>query len=277
MYFPGFFVSTQPASNKKEKKGEINMNTFFTNIMENTVFVLEFLAIAAVLVLVAVLAEKVIQKKNNEQAKILTTKKVAMIGMFSAIAGVLMAVAEFPLFFAPGFYKVDPSELPVLICGFAFGPVAGVLTELIKIIIKLIFRPTSTAFVGEFANFCVGCSFILPATVIYHMKKKKSVAIIGCVVGTLVMTVFGTLFNAVYLLPAFAVLYHAPIDSFIAAGNAINAGVHDIYSFVALCVAPLNLVKGTGVSILTFLVYKPLSPILKASYDNSVKKQIVNN
>lgn len=279
MYVPGFFVSTLSASNRKEKKGmDLTMNTFFKNIMENTVFVLEFFAIAAALVVVAVIAEKFIQKKNGEKTKLLTTKKVAMIGMFSAIAGVLMAVAEFPIIIlAPDFYKIDPSELPVLICGFAFGPVAGVLTELVKIIIKLIFRPTSTAFVGEFANFCVGCSFILPATIIYHMKKKKSVAIIGCVAGTVVMTVFGTLFNAVYLLPAFSVLYHAPVDAFIAAGNAINVGVHDIYSFVAICVAPLNLVKGTGVSILTFLVYKPLSPILKASYDNSVKKQTVNN
>ena len=81
---------------------------------------------------------------------------------------------EIPMPFAPSFYKIDPSELPVLICGFAFGPVAGVLTEFIKIIIKLFFKPTSTAFVGELANFCVGCSMILPATIIYHAKKKDN-------------------------------------------------------------------------------------------------------
>lgn len=68
--------------------------------------------------------------------------------------------------FAPSFYKIDLSELPVLICGFAFGPVAGILTEFVKIIVKLLFKPTSTAFVGELANFCVGCSMILPATII---------------------------------------------------------------------------------------------------------------
>ena len=67
---------------------------------------------------------------------------------FSAIAGVLMTI-ELPVPFAPPFYGIDASELPVLLCGFAFGPVAGVLTEFLKIVIKLFFKPTSTAFVGD--------------------------------------------------------------------------------------------------------------------------------
>ena len=152
------------------------MNQFFTNIMENLTFVLEFIALVAVLVIVAVIAEKLIAKKNNTEGKILTTRKTAMIGMFSAIAGVLMTI-ELPVPFAPPFYGIDASELPVLLCGFAFGPVAGVLTEFLKIVIKLFFKPTSTAFVGELANFCVGCAMILPATIIYHMKKKKTTEI----------------------------------------------------------------------------------------------------
>ena len=150
------------------------MNEFLKNIMENVTFVLEFLGIVAVLVLVALASEKLIQKKNGAtDAKVLSTKKIAMIGMFSAVSGIMMLL-ELPMPFAPSFYKIDPSELPVLICGFAFGPVAGVLTEFLKIIIKLFFKPTSTAFVGELANFCVGCSMILPATIIYHIKKKKT-------------------------------------------------------------------------------------------------------
>jgi riboflavin transporter FmnP len=185
-----------------------------------------------------------------------------MIGMFSAVAGILMLFEVTLPFIAPTFYKIDISELPVLICGFAFGPVAGVMTEFIKIIIKLIFKPTSTAFVGELANYCVGSTMILTATIIYHFKKKKTTAIIGCVAGTIVMSVFGTLFNAIYLLPTFAVMYGMPLDALIGMGTAINANVTGVYSFVAFCVAPLNLIKGTVVSILTFALYKPLSPIL---------------
>lgn len=247
------------------------MNQFITNIMENLTFVLEFIALVAVLVIIAVIAEKLIAKKNNTTGKILTTRKTAMIGMFSAIAGVLMTI-ELPVPFAPPFYGIDASELPVLLCGFAFGPVAGVLTEFLKIVIKLFFKPTSTAFVGELANFCVGCAMILPATIIYHIKKKKTTAIVASAVGTMTMTIFGTLFNAVYLLPTFAVMFGMPLDAIIGMGTEINANVTNVFTFVAFCVAPLNLLKGTGVSILTFVLYKPLSPILKASYDTAAKK-----
>jgi riboflavin transporter FmnP len=238
------------------------MNTFFTNIIDNVTFVLEFLGLVALVIVIAVLAEKLIAKKNKTKGRILTTRKIAMIGMFSAVAGILMLFELTIPFIAPTFYKIDISELPVLICGFAFGPVAGVLTEFIKIIIKLIFKPTSTAFVGELANFCVGSTMILTATIIYHFKKKKTTAIIGCVVGTLVMSVFGTLFNAVYLLPTFAVMYGMPLESLIAMGTAINSNITGVYTFVAFCVAPINIIKGTAVSILTFALYKPLSPIL---------------
>lgn len=240
--------------------------------MENLTFVLEFIALVAVLVIVAVIAEKLIAKKNNTEGKILTTRKTAMIGMFSAIAGVLMTI-ELPVPFAPPFYGIDASELPVLLCGFAFGPVAGVLTEFLKIVIKLFFKPTSTAFVGELANFCVGCAMILPATIIYHMKKKKTTAILASAVGTMTMTVFGTLFNAVYLLPTFAVMFGMPLEAIIGMGTEINANVTNVFTFVAFCVAPLNLLKGTGVSVLTFVLYKPLSPILKASYENAASKK----
>lgn len=251
------------------------MNEFITNIMENVTFVLEFLGIVAILVLVALVAEKLIQKKNETtDTKILTTKKIAMIGMFSAVSGIMMLL-ELPMPFAPSFYKIDPSELPVLICGFAFGPVAGVLTEFVKIIIKLFFKPTSTAFVGELANFCVGCSMILPATIIYHVKKKKMTALIACIAGTMIMTIFGTLFNAVYLLPTFAVMYGMPLEALIGMGTAINENVTDVFTFVAFCVAPLNLLKGGAVSAVTFVLYKPLSPILKTAYEANVKSRSV--
>jgi riboflavin transporter FmnP len=238
------------------------MSVFFTNIIDNVTFVLEFLALVAAVVIIAVFAEKLIAKKNNTKGRILSTRKIAMIGMFSAVAGILMLFEVTIPFIAPTFYKIDISELPVLICGFAFGPVAGVMTEFVKIIIKLIFKPTSTAFVGELANFCVGSTMVLTATIIYHIKKKKKTAIIACIAGTLVMSVFGTLFNAVYLLPTFAVMYGMPLDALIAMGTAINGNITGVYTFVAFCVAPLNLIKGTIVSILTFVLYKPLSPIL---------------
>lgn len=238
------------------------MNGLWTSVVENVVFLLEFLAVIAAIFVIAYAAERVVKKKNNDTEKILSTRKIAMIGMFSAIAAILM-VLEIPVFFAPSFYKLDFSELPVLIGTFAFGPVAGVLIEFVKIILKLLFKGTSTAFVGELANFAVGCGFILPASIIYLFKKTKKSAIIACVVGTLFMTIVGTSFNAIYLLPKFAQMYGMPLDAIIGMGTAINSGITSVTSFVALAVAPLNLLKGTCVSIITLLVYKKLSPILK--------------
>ena len=243
------------------------MKELFQNVMENAVFVAEFLLIIAGLFVAAVLVEKLANKKYGVQEKLFTTRKVAMIGMFSAIAMILM-LFELPLPFAPPFYKLDLSELPVLVGGFAFGPAAGVMIEFAKILLKLFVKPTSTAFVGELANFAVGCSFVLPASIVYLFWKRKKGAITGCIVGTLVLTLFGSMFNAVYLLPAFSELYGMPLETILGMGSAVNPLMTEgsMISFVICCVVPINLIKGTVVSVLTMLIYKPLSPIIKSSH-----------
>ena len=238
------------------------MSNLMTQVTENVIFVVEFLGVVAALVLAAYFIEKWEKKKTQNKERVLSTKKITMIGMFSAIAAVLM-LFELPMPFAPGFYKLDFSEIPVLITGFAFGPVAGVMTEFCKIILKLFLKSTSTAFVGELANFAVGCSFILPASIIYLYKKNKKNAFLACGVGTLILTVFGTAFNAIYLLPKFAQIYGMPLDAIIGMGTAINPAITDVTSLVVLCVAPLNLIKGVSVSLVTMLVYKKLSRFMK--------------
>lgn len=243
------------------------MNELFTSIAENAMYVLSFLLIIVLLFVAAVLLEKAAQKKNGVKEPVFNTRKIAMIGMFSAVA-MLLHLFDFALPFAPPFYKLDFSELPILVGTFAFGPAAGVMMEFIKILLKLCIKGTSTVFVGDLANFVIGCSFILPASVLYAFRKNKKTAIIACVVGTLVMTVFGTAFNAVYLLPAFSKLYSLPLENLIAMGSEVNPWVKEgsIVSFVVACVAPLNLIKGVSVSIVTLLIYKPLSPIIKTGH-----------
>ena len=243
------------------------MNTLMTQITENAIFVMEFLAVVMTLVLLAYFIEKWEKKKNESKERVLSTRKITMIGMFSAISAVLM-LFEIPMPFAPSFYKLDFSEIPALITGFAFGPVAGVMVEFCKIVLKLFFKSTTTAFVGELANFAVGCSFILPASVIYLYKKNKKTALLACGVGTIILTIFGTAFNAVYLLPKFAQLYGMPLDAIVGMGTAINPAITDVTSLVVMAVAPLNLIKGVSVSVITMLVYKKLSRFMKATQNN---------
>ena len=199
---------------------------------------------------------------RRDRLRLSSPKYITTVAVSAALAGILMLL-EVPLvFLAPNFYKVDLSELPALICAFYLGPVAGVLTEFLKILIKLLLKSTSTAFVGELANFVVGCALVMPAAMIYHARRTRGGALAGLAAGTLVMTVFGSLFNAVYLLPAFAELFQMPLDAIIGAGTEINARITGVGSFVLLAVAPLNLIKGTVVSILCLLLYKRIEPLM---------------
>ena len=226
--------------------------------MENLKFVAVCLLIFAGLFLVAWLLEKKLSKNRKTLSD---THYITYVAIFSCMAGVLMLV-EIPLFFAPGFYKMDLSELPILICTFYLGPVAGVISELIKVMIKLLLKGTTTAFVGDFANFAVGCSFVLPASVVYHANPSKKSALTGLIVGTLVMTIFGSAFNAIYLLPKFAQLFGMPLDVIVGMGTAVNSAITSVSTLVLFAVVPFNLLKGIVVSLLTFLLYKRISPIL---------------
>lgn len=229
-----------------------NLEALLKSAKENLSFLLVSALIVAVLILAAKLTEHFFLKRRT----ISPAHRIAIIAMCSAVATILH-IFDFPLpFLAPGFYKVDLSELPVLLCSFYLGPVAGVVSEVVKIMLKLLIKGTSTAFVGDLANFIVGCFFVLPASIIYHAHKSKKTAIWGLITGTLVMTVLGSLFNAVYLLPKFAQLYELPLDSIIAMGSDINPSIHSVSTLVLFAVAPLNLIKGAVVSILTMLLYK---------------------
>jgi riboflavin transporter FmnP len=227
-------------------------------LRDNLGFIGICLAIFAALFVIALLYERLAMKNRR---KLSSTHFVTYTAIFSALAGVLM-VLEIPLFFAPVFYKIDLSEIPVLICTFYLGPVAGVTCELIKVLVKLMIKGTTTAFVGDFANFAVGCSFVLPASMIYHAHKSRKTALVGMIVGTLVMTVFGSLFNAVYLLPKFAEMYGMPLDAIVAMGTKVNPSITSVSTLVLFAVVPFNLLKGIIDSGLTFLLYKRISPIL---------------
>ena len=228
------------------------MAALWTQILEN----LNFLAGCAVTVAGLALLAKLAERFLPEKRKVSTARRVSIISICAALATVLH-VLDFPLpFLAPGFYKLDFSELPVLLCGFYLGPSATVICEGIKILLKLLLKSTSTAFVGDLANFVVGCSFVLPASIWYHIHKSRHSAVIGLILGTISMSIFGTAFNAVYLLPKFAQLYGMPLDTIIGLGSQIHPGIHNVTTFVVMCVAPLNIVKGTTVSILTLLLYK---------------------
>lgn len=195
-----------------------------------------------------------------KERKVFNLKNVVLMGMFGALGAVLM-LFEFPIpFIAPPFYGLDLSEIPVLVGTFSMGPLPGAVIELVKILVKLVLKPTTTGFVGEFANICIGCSLILPAGWIYKRNKTKKGALIGMAAGTISMAVAGAVLNALVMIPFYT--NFMPLDSIIAAGAAINPAVSNIWTFAFVCVAPFNLVKGAVVSLITTLIYKRISIII---------------
>lgn len=212
-----------------------------------------------------------------KENKLLSTRNLAIMAMLGALAGTLM-IFEIPLpFIAPPFYGLDFSEIPVLIGSFILGPIAGVLIETVKILVKLMLKPTSTGFVGELANFCIGCALILPAGIIYRWKRTKHGALAGMAVGTVCMAAAGAVMNALVMLPFYS--HMMPLDTIISLGAAINPVIKDSWSFVWVCVAPFNLVKGMSVSVVTLLMYKHVSVLVRnfQSAPTGKRKPLVSN
>ena len=186
---------------------------------------------------------------------------MARVAVLTAIAAVLM-LWEFPLWFAPGFYKLDVSEAVILMGGFALGPGAAILIEFLKNLINILLNGTTTAYIGEMANFITGCAFVVPAAVIYKYHKNKKSALISMITASLSLMVIGSLLNYFVLIPAFSRFYNLPVEDIIGMGAAVNPLVTDLKSLVVWAVAPFNLVKGVLCSTLAMLLYKRVSKIL---------------
>lgn len=186
---------------------------------------------------------------------------ITKVSILAAIAFVLM-MFEIPLPIAPSFYKLGLDEVAVMIAGFAMGPWAAAATEALKIILNLLFQGTTTAGVGEMTNFLLGMVYVLPAAVYYQKHKDKKGAVIGLVLGTVSLTVFGALVNYFISLPMYSYFYGLPLDAIIGMGSAINPMITSKLTFCLFAVAPFNLIKGVVSSLVTLLLYKRVSPLL---------------
>ncbi|MCQ2536439.1 MAG: ECF transporter S component [Lachnospiraceae bacterium] len=182
---------------------------------------------------------------------------VAVTGMLSAIAFILMFL-DFSIPIMPSFIKMDVSELPALIATFAYGPLSGVCVCLIKNLLHLTI--TTTGGVGELSNFLLGVCLVVPAGLVYKNKKNKKNAIIGTAVGAVAMGVLSIPVNVFITYPVY--YNFMPQEVIVAAYQAILPSVKNILQCLIVFNAPFTFVKGAVCSVITMLIYKPLSPIL---------------
>lgn len=193
----------------------------------------------------------------------LSTKQIVRISLLSALAAILFFF-DFSLpFVAPDFYKLDFSEVPVLIGGFLMGPFAAVIIELIKIVIIFIIKGSYTAGVGELANFMIGCSLILPIIWIQKNKDNKINIIFACIIGIISMAFFAALLNYIILIPIYAKVFHVPIEAYIEMGKQLNPLVVNLKMFIVLCVIPFNIIKGVLSSFIATILYLRIKKTLK--------------
>ncbi|MEE0682662.1 MAG: ECF transporter S component [Candidatus Gastranaerophilaceae bacterium] len=195
---------------------------------------------------------------TKKKSTIQNVRMLSMIAMLSAISFVL-AFFEFPVPLSPAFARMDLSDLPALIGAFAFGPVAGVMIELVKNALQLI--TTSTGGVGELANFIIGGAYVFVAGLIYKRRKTKKGAYLSCLSASVAMGVIAAIVNYFILLPMFEMFM--PLEQVIASFGAFIPFIKTKLDVVLFNALPFNLLNGIAVSVITMLLYKRLSPILK--------------
>ena len=197
-------------------------------------------------------------------------RRITVTGVLAAVATVLMLL-EFPLPFVPSFLKFDFSELPALIAAFAYGPVEGMIVCLIKNIFKL--TTTMTGGIGELANFLLGVCLVVPAGLVYRLRRSRSGALIGCISGSIIMAAASLPINYFIVYPIYATIM--PIEAIIGAYAVFVPSVDGLLSCLLIFNIPFTLLKGAADSVITFLIYRQLSPYLhgkKKTADAADKK-----
>jgi len=202
---------------------------------------------------------KLSPKESRRRHSTRTLVKIAILG---ALAAVVM-MWKFRTWFAPGFYTLDFSEVIVLIGAFSMGPVCGVAIEAIKILVNLMIDGTMTGGVGELANFIMGCSFIVPAALIYKNHKSFKTAIAGLMTGTVCVATVSVFVNWWIMLPAYAAVQGKTLDYYVGLGTELNSNITNPFTFFLLATAPFNFLKALMSSVVTMLLYKRVSPILR--------------
>ena len=176
----------------------------------------------------------------------------------SAISAVLMFL-EFSIPIVPSFLKFDFSDLPAVITSFALGPVWGVIVELLKNLIHLPF--THTSGVGELANFIIGALLVFPAGLVYKLKKDRTGAVIGSLAGAFIAAAVSIPVNLFITYPFYT--NFMPMEAIIGMYKAILPAADTLIKALIIFNVPFTFVKGMICVVLTFLVYKKLSPVIK--------------
>lgn len=201
---------------------------------------------------------------STTTVKKVNVRTITCTAILGALAFVLMFL-DFSVPFAPEFLKMDISDLPALVAAFALGPVPGAMVCVIKNLLHL--SITSTVGVGELSNCLLGCAFVLPAGALYRRMKSRKGALLGSLTGACIMAIGSFFTNLLLVYPVYIHVAGFPLEAIMGMYNAIVffQDVDQLWQALLICNVPFTLIKGILVTIITFLIYKKISPILKGT------------
>ena len=197
---------------------------------------------------------------TNRKEKKINVRTITMTGLFGALSAVLM-MFSFNVPLMPSFIKIDFSELPALIAAFSMGPLSGVMVCLVKNLINLMF--STTGGVGELSNFILGCAFVMPAGLVYKKNKNKKSAFVGALLGAVIMAVFSVFSNYFVVYPVYTMFM--PMEAILGMYQAIYSGIDNLLEALIIFNMPFTFIKGMCSVLITFIIYKHISPIIKGT------------
>ena len=203
--------------------------------------------------------------KIKEKEPFFTAKTVAKIGIFTALSCVLYLFVNIPLpFLFPAFLKLNVSDFPALICGFALGPTAGVIVVVIKCLIKLLVSGAESMGAGELSDLINGLAFVVVSAIIYKRNKCKKTAIIGIILGAIASVITSILSNRFLIIPYYITIGGMSMDILVKACSIIpNITAENFYTYYILfAVVPFNVLRCLFVGLTTFFTYKHISKLL---------------
>lgn len=199
---------------------------------------------------------------TSPRNRVSPVRALTVTAMLSAVAFVLMFLDFSIPMLIPAFVKMDISDLPELLAAFSLGPLYGAAVALLKNLLHILIKGTSTAGAGELCNFLFGTFFSVTAGVIYHGDKSRARAIVGAITGSVVMAIASVPINLFISYPAYEKWYGLPIAVIVDMYKAILPSVNSLLECLIIFNLPFTLVKGLLCSLICFFIYKPLSPIL---------------
>lgn len=205
---------------------------------------------------------KVMGKKKELENSRMKVKKIAFIGLMGAVSAVLMLL-RFPIPFMPPFLSFDLSGVMEMMGGLMFGPLEALCIIVVKILLQLVMQGSMSLGTGELQNFILSSAYVLPAVLIYHRKKTKKSAIVGMAVSSIIVAVVAVITNLYLIIPFYVKLFGMSMDDIISMCSAVNPAMKDTMSLVIFGLVPFNLIKYGATSVVTFIIYKRLSGVIR--------------